>query len=244
MASPDKAVSIRVVLVRPRNPLNIGAAARAMANFGLSELVVVKPYAPVWQETVSAVGAEKLVLAARRADSVDDVMRDRQIVLGTTVVRDRRLRRPLVRLPELSSFLKRSGARRIAILFGPEKTGLSNAYLERCTHILNIPTSPNCPSMNLGQAVAVCAYELTRGRKDFGPQALPKEVPPATAAQRQQLVRQILRLFEATDYLSFLPADVKAEKIRRLLMQWNLRRRDVAILHGICRYTLGRLAKT
>ncbi|MGQ0644319.1 MAG: RNA methyltransferase [Elusimicrobiota bacterium] len=162
-------LSVRVVLVRPRNPLNIGAAARAMANFGLSDLAVVKPHAPVWRETVSAVGAERLVLKARRADTLDEVLRDRQIVLGTTAVRDRRLRRPLIRLPDLPAFLKENGARRVAVLFGSEKTGLSNAHLDRCTHILTIPTSPGCPSMNLGQAVAVCAYELARGGTDFGP---------------------------------------------------------------------------
>src|ERR1051326_5259052 len=107
--------SVRVVLVRPRNPLNIGAAARAMANFGFSDLVVVKPYAPAWRETVSAVGAEKLVLEAKAVNSLDEAVGDCSWVFGTTTARRRNLRRPLVRLPDLPDFLKKKKGGRAAL---------------------------------------------------------------------------------------------------------------------------------
>ncbi|MBI4396529.1 MAG: RNA methyltransferase, partial [Elusimicrobia bacterium] len=163
-------LSVRIVLVRPRNPLNIGAAARAMANFGFSDLVVVKPYAPVWRETVSAVGAETLVLDARAVNSLEEAVDDCHWVVGTTTTRHRRLDRPLARLPEWHEVRRRrkGGALRLAVLFGSEKTGLPNKYLERCHHLLTIPTHPKCPSMNLGQAVAVCCYEISKSLHGLG----------------------------------------------------------------------------
>ena len=103
----DEAWSWRVVLVRPRNPLNIGAAARAMANFGLRDLVVVKPYPPVWQETRSAVGAEEIVKSAHAAQELDEALGDAALVVGTTSGSRRNLDRDLVPLHELKNWLRR-----------------------------------------------------------------------------------------------------------------------------------------
>ena len=158
---------VRIVLVRPRNPNNIGAAARAMANFGLDDLVVVDPYEPVWRETVAAVGGEKVMSGARKM-SLEEAVADCAAVAGTTTVRRRRIDRPLLTLPELPAFLARSlggggpAGRRAAILFGSEKTGLAREALSLCGAWVRIPTTPQSPSLNLGQAVAVTAYELSR----------------------------------------------------------------------------------
>ncbi len=167
----------RIVLVRPRNPLNIGAAARAMANFGFSDLVVVEPHEPVWRETRSAVGAEGIVRSARAVADFEEAIADRTLVVGTTSGSRRNLDRELVPLDSLGEWLresagkvKRGGSaragkgtrRRAALLFGSEKTGLSNDCLSHCHALVRIPTTPDCPSMNLGQAVAVCCYELAR----------------------------------------------------------------------------------
>src|SRR5271169_4908190 len=92
--------NFRIVLVRPRNPLNIGAAARAMANFGLHEMVVVAPHPPVWQETRSTVGAEKVVRAARAVDELRESIGDRTWVVGTTSGSRRNLDRDLIPLNE------------------------------------------------------------------------------------------------------------------------------------------------
>jgi TrmH family RNA methyltransferase len=167
----------RIVLVRPRNPLNIGAAARAMANFGFSDLVVVEPHEPVWRETRSAVGAEGIVRSARAVPGLKEAIADRTVVIGTTSGSRRNLDRELIPLDELGEWLRdgagkvmRGGSaragkgtrRRAALLFGSEKTGLSNDCLSHCHALLRIPTTPDCPSMNLGQAVALCCYELAR----------------------------------------------------------------------------------
>src|SRR5581483_6980140 len=127
--------SLRIVLVRPRNPLNIGASARAMANFGLQDLVVVDPHEPVWRETISAVGAEELVLKARLARTLDEAIKDCHLVLGTTALKSRQLDLPIVTLPKLDAYLARHktvAPFRIAVLFGQEKTGLTKKEFDHC----------------------------------------------------------------------------------------------------------------
>lgn len=237
-------MNMRFVLVRPRNPLNIGAAARAMANFGFSDLAVVKPYAPVWQETRSAVGAEKLVLAARACASLEEATGDVSLVVGTTALRDRRPDRPVVSLPDLAEYLQKNypevaaGKSRAALLFGSEKTGLSGPYLARCQFWLTIPTSPETPSMNLGQAVALCAYAWSQVLGARVLQTPPDPGLPATIEERRRLARQALAVFDMAGYLPFLGPREKMQKIRQRFLAWRLQRRDVALLHGLFRFLL------
>ncbi len=153
---------IDVVLVSPRNPLNIGAVARAMANFGFTLLSVVDPYEPHWREARSAVGAPDLLKNARETAVLADAVRDCTLVLGTGTVTRRRPEQPVVSLDQLAPLvaqeLHRGG--RIAVIFGPEKHGLTREDLSYCQMLVEIPTDPRQPSMNLGQAAAVCLYEL------------------------------------------------------------------------------------
>src|SRR5580692_8607325 len=124
---------LRVVLVAPRNPLNIGAVARAMSNFGFSTLRLVNPYAPSFREARSAVGASEILAAAERYKSLAEAVADCALVVGTTAVRNRDLQHP-VRRPEYGARKIRrqlSGAN-VALLFGSEKFGLSNVDLSHC----------------------------------------------------------------------------------------------------------------
>ena len=134
----------RIVLVRPRNPLNIGAAARAMANFGFRELVAVAPYGPTWQETRSAVGAEDVVRSARAVDGLLDAIGDATLVIGTTAGAHRTLDREPIPLPELPSWLAENATKRsrATLVFGSEKHGLTNEDMSHCHAIVRIPTSP------------------------------------------------------------------------------------------------------
>ncbi|HTV56527.1 MAG TPA: TrmH family RNA methyltransferase [Terriglobia bacterium] len=153
----------RIVLVRPRNPLNIGAAARAMANFGFGDLVVVEPYTSAWQEARSAVGAEEILRSARAACSLADALDGIGLVVGTTSGNRRKLDRQLLNLQEFSEWIGRRAPNQTgALLFGSEKTGLTNEQLSYCHALVRIPTAARCPSMNLGQAVAVFCFELAR----------------------------------------------------------------------------------
>lgn len=156
-----------VVLVSPRNPLNIGAAARAMANFGFSQLSVVAPYEEHWREAKSAVGASDLLQNAKRVERLTEAVADCTLVIGTGTLAHRKPEQTVIPLPELTSFvgakLERGG--HVALVFGPEKRGLTREDLALCHMLVEIPTDPRQPSMNLGQAVAVCLYELAAQRK-------------------------------------------------------------------------------
>jgi tRNA/rRNA methyltransferase len=154
---------IEVVLVSPRNPLNIGAAARAMANFGFSRLTVVAPYAPHWREARSAVGAPEVLQTAKSVDRLTEAIYDCTLVFGTGTLTYRKPEQEVISLPYLTTRVLdgRAGDGRIALLFGPEKHGLTRQDLSLCHALVEIPTDKRQPSMNLGQAVAVCLYEIT-----------------------------------------------------------------------------------
>jgi tRNA/rRNA methyltransferase len=155
---------IEVVLVSPRNPLNIGAVARAMANFGFTRLTVVDPFEAHWREARSAVGAESLLQDANVCATLAAAVAECTLVIGTGTRTHRKPEQPVLLLPELVSRvgveMDRSG--RAALVFGSEKSGLTRDDLAHCHLMVEIPTDDRQPSMNLGQAVAVCLYELCR----------------------------------------------------------------------------------
>src|SRR5689334_22672216 len=119
-----------VILVSTRNPLNIGAAARAMSNFGFRHLRVVKPYSPAFREAKSAVGATALLKRAQEFDTLAKAIADCPLIVGTTAGRARKVDQELRSLPDAAPTIRRrlrSG--RVALLFGSEKRGLSNQDL-------------------------------------------------------------------------------------------------------------------
>lgn len=154
---------LEVVLVSPRNPLNIGAAARAMANFGFARLSVVAPYDAHWREAQSAVGADDLLGAAQQVQTLQEAVAGCTLVLGTGSLERRNPEQTVLSLPRLAVPVARelSSGGRAALVFGQEKRGLTRQDLALCHALVAIPTSPRQPSMNLGQAVAVCLYELS-----------------------------------------------------------------------------------
>ena len=185
---------IDVVLVSPRNPLNIGAVARAMANFGFTQLTVVAPYEPHWREARSAVGAPDLLTNARETTSLAEAVRDCSLVLGTGTLTHRKAEQPVVRLDKLAPLAAEALGRgeRIAVVFGPEKHGLTREDLSYCHHLVEIPTDPRQPSMNLGQAAAVCLYELaTRvGPSTAKSQPAKDRIDPEHETERAQTARE------------------------------------------------------
>ena len=151
-----------MVLVSPRNPLNIGAVARAMANFGFSHLTVVASYEPHWREARSAVGAPELLMDARETLTLAEAVCDCTLVLGTGTLTHRKPEQPVIGLNELAPIIgsELDNGGRIAVVFGPEKHGLTREDLSWCHRLVQIPTDDGQPSMNLGQAAAVCLYEI------------------------------------------------------------------------------------
>ena len=174
--------NLRVVLVSTRNPLNIGAAARAMANFGFSRLCVVNPYDVAFREARSAVGAAPLLQKAEEFATLADAVADCRLVVGTTSVGHRELQHPIRRLEYGARLMLRAlPAAPVALVFGSEKFGLSNDDLSHCHWLMRIPTVGQDLSMNLGQAVALCLYEMARDPKA----AVARPVKIASATRRR-----------------------------------------------------------
>jgi len=227
---------VRIVLVRPRNPLNIGAAARAMANFGLRDLMVVAPHPPVWKETRSAVGAEAVVESARAVEDLRQAIADRTWVVGTTSGSRRHLDRDPIPLNSLENWLPESArSGQVALLFGSEKTGLSNDDMSFCHTLVRIPTSARCPSMNLGQAVAVCAYELARAGviSPRRPRTVVHSSAPANVQSVDHVFERLARVLAEVGYIQPKTREATLIKLRRLLTDLRLTNNDVKILGGI-----------
>jgi|CXWL01.1.fsa_nt_gi TrmH family RNA methyltransferase len=152
-----------VVLVRPREEGNVGATARAMANMGLSRLIVVEPGARFGPTARAfAVGAAPLLDRAERQPSLAAALAPFALAVGTTSSRDRLDRRPVLTARELPAALAASGvpAANVALVFGPEISGLDNEELATCGLLVSVPCAPALPTLNLGQAVLVVTYEL------------------------------------------------------------------------------------
>lgn len=226
-----------VVLVSTRNPLNIGAAARAMSNFGFSSLRVVRPYDVAFREAKSAVGAAELLKSAREYDSVADAVGDCSLVVGTTAARDRELQHPLRGLHEGATILRRKLQRgRVAILFGSEKRGLSNDDFSHCNWLMRIPTEPKQPSMNLGQAVAVCLYEIARSSSKNAQGQIPRD---ATVGDRERLAAVLLESLRASEYSH--SGKEELQKVRRLVHRLSLSSDDSRLLLGMLRQMLWKM---
>lgn len=233
---------LRVVLVSTRNPLNIGAAARAMTNFGVRSLRLVNPFDPAFREARSAVGAAKLLSGAKEYASVAVAVADCTLVVGTTAVRERDLQHTVRRL-EYGARLIRKHLRlgRVALLFGSEKRGLSNSDLSHCHWLLRIPTDDENISMNLGQAVAVCLYELIRDSKTAKPD---DKLKRANAAELERITTKLLEAMRSSGYLKRRPiADVE-ERVRRLVHRINLPADDTTAWLGILRQIVWKLGTT
>jgi tRNA/rRNA methyltransferase len=227
-------------LVETRNPLNIGAAARAMANFGFPRLRVVKPYDVAFREARSAVGAAPLLQSAEECADVAEAVADCRLVVGTTSVGHRELRHTIRRLEYGARLLRRGLAQApVALLFGSEKFGLTNEHLSHCHWLMRIPTAGADLSMNLGQAVALCLYELARDPKAVDTATEPLRT--ATGAQTEHVTTLLLEALRRSGYLNPVTAVSAEEKARRLVRRLNLGARDAPVLMGMLRQILWKL---
>jgi TrmH family RNA methyltransferase len=254
---------IGVVLVSPRNPLNIGAVARAMANFGFSRLAVVAPYEPHWREAKSAVGAETLLQNAVRAEHLTEAVAECTLVVGTGTLAHRKPEQKVIALPALSPIVQQEIERggRVALVFGSEKHGLTRDDLAHCHMFVEIPTDVRQPSMNLGQAVAVCLYELAAGprseptigettiapRDDAGREnaaghlaGIDKELP-ASAGALELLAGLVEETMQAANYSPAAMRAANRRDLQLLLRKLTLTRRDARRIMGLFRRVLSRL---
>jgi TrmH family RNA methyltransferase len=236
---------LRVVLVSTRNPLNIGAAARAMSNFGFSRLRVVNPYAPAFREARSAVGASKLLASAEEFSTVADAVADCTLVVGTTAVRHRELQHSLRRLEEGVRIIRKQmqlrakkGQGGVAILFGSEKVGLSNEDLSHCHWLMRIPTREENISMNLGQAVAVCLYETIRDAKAAAPS---ERLEVASSGDVERITAILLDALDTSGWLDRRRVRDGEARVRRLIRRLKIPARDAEVWLGILRQIMWKM---
>src|SRR5271168_1288751 len=254
MNSPALMDNLRIVLVATRNPLNIGAAARAMSNFGCTHLRLVNPYDPAYREARSAVGAAPVLASAEQFSTVAEAIADCALVVGTTAVGRRELHHQLCTLEAGARIILQRLARKrpargkktpVALLFGSEKTGLSNEDLSHCHWLLRIPTRAEHRSMNLGQAVAVSLYELARNPKaatKFS-RALEKDTP-ATAGEIERFTAVLTEALSGSGFLDRRTVADADQRIRRLVRRLHLPHRDADMWTGIMRQIVWKLNAT
>jgi tRNA/rRNA methyltransferase len=232
-----------VVLVRARNPANIGAVARGMHDLGFSQLRVVNEYPVPFAAAKSAVHASWVLERAVEAASVAEAVADCTLVLGTTAVGERKLKHPLYTLadavPVIHDALRASGTAKVALLFGSEKTGLSNDELSHCHALLTIPmntrTADRHLSMNLGQAAAVCLYAITEGGGAVRASAVDE---PATGGDLERLTGLLGEVLEQSGYTRKHPANSREANVRRMVRRMGNSSDDAAVWSGVLRQLL------
>jgi TrmH family RNA methyltransferase len=227
-------MSIRIVLVEPQHPGNIGAAARAMKNMGLRDLHLVQPALfPHAEANARACGADDVLNAARVHASFDEAIADCGLIVGTSA-RQRHLPWALVEPRKCSAQIVQAGATgHAAVVFGAERTGLTNAELERCNLLLTIPTEGRYSSLNLAMAVQVVAYELWLvSRPGVSPPA-ERDVPLASADEMTRLYEHLEEVLEQIDFRDRTGGGHLMTRIRRLFNRAQLDQNEMNILRGI-----------
>ena len=235
--------ALKIVLIAPRNPLNIGAAARAISNFGFSELRLVNAYDVAYREARSAVRAQSVLANAREYPTVAEAIADCALVVGTTSIGHRALEHPLRRLESGGPLIARKlAAAPVALLFGSEKFGLSNDDLSYCHWLMRAPTREEHGSMNLGQAVAVCLYEIIRS---------PIAAKTPVTAKRSAAAADLDRLTDLLEYVldqsGYVHAGVGYStrmKLRRLIRRLSLDAHDAEVWLGMLRQVRWKLQQS
>ena len=244
---------IDVVLVTPRNPLNIGAAARAMANFGFRRLSIVAPFAHNWMEAKSAVGAPDLLREATVYETLAEAVANATLVIGTGSLDRRKPEQAILDLPVAAAQIRQAAASqspssqaprsRVALLFGSEKHGLTADELSWCHAITVIDTAEAQPSMNLGQAVAVCLYEISR-TQEIPPPAIPAiQATNPNTEQLDRLAGLIEETMEHANYATRGMRSANGEALRVLLRRLMPNDTDLRRMMGLFRRILWQLRR-
>jgi TrmH family RNA methyltransferase len=235
----DSTSEIRIVLVEPSHPGNIGAVARAMKNMDLTKLVLVRPREfPHPEATSRAAGAEAVLASARVVETLAEAIADCGLVVATTSrQRDQNFRVMDVQQAAVRAVAE-SRLAPVALLFGSERSGLSNEDLDASHVLLRIPASREYPSLNLAMAVQLVSYEIFRARGTPGSAAATREndqaVPLATPPQMQQLYIHLEQVLDEVDFNDrTLSGTHLMSRIRRFLQRAQLDQNEVNILRGI-----------
>jgi tRNA (cytidine32/uridine32-2'-O)-methyltransferase len=226
-------MSIRIVLVGTTHPGNIGAVARAMKNMGLDDLALVEPrYFPHDEATARASGADDLLERAAVHETLADAVADCVYVTGASA-RSRAINWPCLDARDAAMrLIEESAAGPVAAVFGPEKTGLSNADLDHCDSLLSIPANPDFSSLNLAMAVQVVTYELRAARAGKFPE-YEADAPPATAGELEHFYAHLEQVLLDVNFLDPDNPRHLMRRLRRLFIRARLDQNELNILRGI-----------
>jgi TrmH family RNA methyltransferase len=234
-------MSIRIVLVGPQHPGNIGSAARAMKTMGLDELWLVAPERfPAPEAAMLAAGAADLLERARVVPDLRGAIADCGLVVGTTA-RNRHLPWRIVEPRDAAEeIVAASGSSDVAVLFGSERVGLENDELRQCHVLLTIPTGPAYSSLNLAMAVQVVAYELCLAMRDRKGPAGEPPVPLASTLEMEQFYVHLGQVLEEIEFRDRTDSGHLMARLRRLFHRAVLDQNEVNILRGILTSVQGR----
>lgn len=228
----------RVVLVRPQFGGNVGATARAMRNFGLTDLVLVAPEADPLDATARqrATHGEHILRQSRTVATLEEALADCILAVATSAHIGGPYRRQSAGTPKdiMPHLFERLSDGPAALVFGPESTGLSNAEVARCHYSAHIPADESYPSLNLGQAVAVCLYELRRtwlDRSGAGPVA--RSIAPF--ADQERMFEHLRTALEEVHFLYGTNADTLMHALRHLIARASPSSMEVDLLFGLAR---------
>ncbi len=234
--------NIRIVLVETSHPGNIGAIARAMKNMALSQLYLVKPKIfPSADATARASGADDILASAVICDTLTEAVADCEIVMGASA-RDRTIGWPtLVAKQCAEQALKDAQTNQVALVFGRENSGLTNAELDCCQYLIRIPCNKDFSSLNLAAAVQVFTYELfAKANQQTEKEVLSAPEPLATSAQIEGFYQHLQETLTAIDFIQSGQSNSVMRRLRRLYSRSRLSTREVDILRGILRMSQGR----
>jgi tRNA/rRNA methyltransferase len=230
-------MNCRVVLVRPTVPANLGAAARVMRNMGVADLVLVGPAADPADRQARQLSThgEEVLDRCRVVADVADAVGDCVVVAGTSARVGGPLRRQSVAGPEevMPRLVAAMASGPVALVFGPEPSGLGNAEVTRCHWLIHVPTDPGYPALNLAQAVAICLYELRKAWLRQSTQA--PAVEQATFAEQERMFGQLRSALEQIHFLYDERADNLMHALRHLIGRAGPTPMEVGVLTGLAR---------
>ena len=228
--------NIRVVMINTSHPGNIGAAARVMKNMGLSQLYLVNPKQfPDYEATAMASGADDLLGKAVVCSSFAEALSGCHLVLGTTA-RERKLQHDFIDGREAGLLAaKESGQGQVALVFGRERTGLTNEETGLCHKLINIPTNPDYPSLNIASAVQIVSYELMMAMSFLQEYKPPQDetIDYASSENMERFYQHLQDTLVDIDFLQLKQSPQLMPKLRSIYNRIRLKQEELNILRGI-----------
>lgn len=228
--------SLRVVLCRTTHPGNIGATARAMKVMGVDDLVIVSPKAGIFpseEATARAVSAEGILQRARVVETLEEAVADCSWVVGTTA-RQRHIGPPVIAPREWAETAVPKAPQGLALVFGQERTGLSNEEVGHCQALIRIPTQEQFASLNLGSAVQILVYEWLLANGGTPPEPVAQR-EMATNAELEGFLSHLREVSDAVDFFARKNPDAVHRRLRALFGRAELDRNEINILRGLMR---------